>query len=343
MSIEIIGIDHIYIAVSDLNRSERFYDRMMKHCTFEMRYPPMTKHLSSSSFKACCSILALLMSAASLSASGPANYAGLKPDEFMRNWLVLKSIPVSTEKSGEPAEEVQKKAFAEDSLKGQGGEAKARPRPGLKQTIGQRELEWESVKSNSDVIDLKAGNSPSDYSVAYAWAEIELPEKTKGVLGLGSDDAVKVWLNGKLVHENWIARPCAPDDDIVPVDFAAGKNQLLLKVQNIRGDWSFTCRLLSQELQANKLIDAVLTSDAETIQKLLEQGLDANAQGKAGLTAFQAARLRGDTELIRLLASRARHHERRSWCGGVGRPKWDCSFQKGLRPRRCGPRHRLCS
>ena len=39
---------------------------MMKHCTFEMRYPPMTKHLSSSSFKACCSILALLMSAASL-------------------------------------------------------------------------------------------------------------------------------------------------------------------------------------------------------------------------------------------------------------------------------------
>src|SRR5207249_8210609 len=69
--------DHIHIAVSDLNRSERFYDRMMKHCTFEMRYPPMTKHPSSSSFKACCSILALLMSAASLSASGPANYAGL--------------------------------------------------------------------------------------------------------------------------------------------------------------------------------------------------------------------------------------------------------------------------
>ena len=120
MSIEIIGIDHIYIAVSDLNRSERFYDCMMKHCTFEMSYPLMTKHLSSLSFKACCSILALLMSVASLSASGPANYAGLKPDEFMRNWLVLKSIPVSTEKSGEPAEEVQKKAFAEDSLKGQG-------------------------------------------------------------------------------------------------------------------------------------------------------------------------------------------------------------------------------
>ena len=29
MSIEIIGIDHVYIAVSDIARSERFYDRVM--------------------------------------------------------------------------------------------------------------------------------------------------------------------------------------------------------------------------------------------------------------------------------------------------------------------------
>src|ERR1035441_7120160 len=203
----------------------------------------MKRHLPSLSSWICCHTLALLLSAASLSASDPATYAGLKPDEFMRNWLVLKPIPVSAEKSGEPGEDAQKKAFAEDSLKGQGGEAKARPRAGLKQRVGERELEWESVQSMSDVIDLKAGASPSDYAIAYAWAEIELPEKTKGVLGLGSDDAVKVWLNGKLVHENWIGRACTPDDDLVPLDLAAGQNQLLLKVQNIRGDWSFACQI----------------------------------------------------------------------------------------------------
>ncbi|HWW02370.1 MAG TPA: serine hydrolase [Candidatus Acidoferrum sp.] len=253
---------------------------------------------------ACSTTLALLLSGASLSASDPATYAGLKPDEFMRNWLVLKPFPVSADKSGEPSQEIQKTAFAEDLLKSQDGEANARPRAGLKQTFGERELEWKSVKSGSDVIDLKAGSSPSDYAIAYAWAEIELPEKIKGVLGLGSDDAVKVWLNGKLVHDNWSDRPCAPDDDIVPVDFAAGKNQLLLKVQNIRGDWSFACRLLSRELQANKLISAVMTSDSETVRKLLEHGLDVNAQAKPGVTAFQAARLHGDTEMMRLLAGR---------------------------------------
>src|SRR3954469_1096292 len=30
MSIEVIGIDHIYLAVSDMDRSERFYDGVMK-------------------------------------------------------------------------------------------------------------------------------------------------------------------------------------------------------------------------------------------------------------------------------------------------------------------------
>src|SRR5215216_6343336 len=29
MSIEVIGIDHIYVAVSDLRRSEKFYDQVM--------------------------------------------------------------------------------------------------------------------------------------------------------------------------------------------------------------------------------------------------------------------------------------------------------------------------
>jgi len=111
----------------------------------------------------------------------------------------------------------------------------------LKQTIGGSELEW-NQSSPRATYRSKSRDQPSDYAIAYAWAEIELPEKTKEVLGIGSDDAVKVWLNG-----NWSMRmdrpPLRSDDDVVPVDFAAGKNQLLLKVQNIRGDWSFACRL----------------------------------------------------------------------------------------------------
>src|ERR1039457_5139471 len=131
-------------------------------------YPLMTKHLPSLCAKVCCATLALLLSAASLSASDPAIYAGLKPDDFMRNWLVLKSIPVSVEKSGEPTEEVQRQAFPEDLVKGQGVEAKARARDRLKQMIGERELKWESIASRRDVVDLKAGTGQGDYAIAYA-------------------------------------------------------------------------------------------------------------------------------------------------------------------------------
>ena len=232
----------------------------------------MTTHPPALSSEICCSTLVLLLSAVALSASDPATYNGLKPDEFMKNWLVLKSIPVSADKSGEPAEEVQKKAFAEDLLKSQGGEAKAHPQPGLKLMIRGRELQWESVQSSSDVIDLKAGSSSNDFAIAYAWAEIELPEKAKGLLGVGSDDGVKVWLNGKLVHENWSGRPVTRDDDIMPVEFAAGTNQLLLKVQNMREEWGFACRLLSKVAQADKLIGAVTTGLCSSQAKATSAG-----------------------------------------------------------------------
>jgi CubicO group peptidase (beta-lactamase class C family) len=66
--------------------------------------------------------------------------------------------------------------------------------------------------------------------------------------------------------------------------------------------WRYRYRLA--DTAEDGLIGAVLTSDVETIQKLLEQGLDVNAHAKAGLTVFQAARLHGDTQLMRLLASR---------------------------------------
>ena len=56
--------------------------------------------------------LMLLMSAAV--AAGSAAYTGVKPDEFMKRWLVLGPIPVSTDRS--PDEDAQKKAFADDLL-----------------------------------------------------------------------------------------------------------------------------------------------------------------------------------------------------------------------------------
>ena len=61
-----------------------------------------------------------------------------------------------------------------------------------------------------------------------------------------SDDALKVWLNGELVHENWVERGVVEDDDRVKGHFKKGTNQLVLKIQNTYVGWGFCCRMLGQ-------------------------------------------------------------------------------------------------
>ncbi len=70
-----------------------------------------------------------------------------------------------------------------------------------------------------------------------------MAEETTALLGVGSDDAVKVWLNGHLVHENWANRPPFPDNDRFKVTFRKGSNQLVFKIQNQVRRWGFCCRL----------------------------------------------------------------------------------------------------
>jgi len=73
-----------------------------------------------------------------------------------------------------------------------------------------------------------------------------MPEDRTATLGIGSDDGVKVWLNGELVHQKWLYREVVPDTDQVRVKFRKGTNQLVVKVQNALGPWGFCCRLLKE-------------------------------------------------------------------------------------------------
>ena len=46
---------------------------------------------------------------------------------------------------------------------------------------------------------------------------------------VGSDDTVRVWINGKQVHEYATPRSARPDDDKVPVKLDAGWNRVLVE------------------------------------------------------------------------------------------------------------------
>ncbi len=62
-------------------------------------------------------------------------------------------------------------------------------------------------------------------------------------MGLGSDDGLKLWLNGELVKDRWVRRDSKIDEDLIPLNLVAGKNRLLIKIQNASGAWSFVGRI----------------------------------------------------------------------------------------------------
>jgi hypothetical protein len=167
-----------------------------------------------------------------------ATYEDLKTGQFMRKWLFLGPIHIPWKGEGYfPDEETSNKFFDTESLGLERFEPKAR--------VAENDYEWASLYSEYGVVDLTAVFD-TWFVVAYAWAQVEMPGQTDADLGIGSDDCVKVWLNGKLVHEHRGGRGVIPDSDRVPVTFKNGKNQFVLKIMNYGGPWGFSCRLLEK-------------------------------------------------------------------------------------------------
>ena len=164
-----------------------------------------------------------------------ASYKGLIDNEFLKNWLILGPVKI-TEDTLKPEESAQKEAFEKDNFSSV-EIITDKILPKIK--IEESEFSWKLVKNKEDAIDLNEILGDNNFAIAYAMAEIEMESPAKILMGVGSDDGIKVFLNGKLVHENWIPRPVNKDDDIILLNLKQGSNQILLKVQNMEYGWGF--------------------------------------------------------------------------------------------------------
>jgi hypothetical protein len=81
----------------------------------------------------------------------------------------------------------------------------------------------------------------------YVRCVVLAPVGLSGRLYVGSDDAVKAWVNGVLVHENKVIRGHNPLVDEVPVTLNPGWNTLMLKVVQAEGGWGFSAAILDAE------------------------------------------------------------------------------------------------
>jgi hypothetical protein len=158
---------------------------------------------------------------------------------FIRTWLVLAPIPLADNQSGADG-------LAQEQIK---EEAKLQPKDGETAKAGTKELTWKKHKAPEHLVDFNAvlGDTVED-SVAYAVCYVVADDEMKGVkMKTGSDDQLKVYLNGKKVFEFTEPRAADKDQDTTEVTLQKGVNVLLCKVVNEKMDWSLCVRFVDAD------------------------------------------------------------------------------------------------
>ena len=226
-----------------------------------------------------------------------ASYSVLTDNIFMNDWLVLGPVIIGNNGTT-PGESQQRAAFDKNVLTSvplKGGKLPASVK------IGDTEYLFKPVSSQDGIINFSTVLGSTDYAIAFALAEIKLEAPMKVLMGVGSDDDIKIFLNGTLVHSNWIARANTPDDDIVALDLKKGSNQILVEVQNIAGDWSFAMRKIGSAFINDHLVQSAGRGNLDDVKLLLANGADINAQNGTGLTAYQSSMIHGREKVMDLL------------------------------------------
>ena len=96
----------------------------------------------------------------------------------------------------------------------------------------------DNLNEMTDALGWGSGSEIYEH-VVYGSVTLESPRKQETTMLVGSDDEVKVWINGELVHYNAVLRGAGDYQDAFPVTLKKGTNVLLVAVSN-RGHGAFS-------------------------------------------------------------------------------------------------------
>ncbi|MCK4747267.1 MAG: hypothetical protein KAT15_09535, partial [Bacteroidales bacterium] len=155
--------------------------------------------------------------------------------------------------------------FAKDYLISVGGENGVKPYVGQKVDFGQgNSVSWQAFHSEYDKVDLRKIFTPNDGVISYAAIWIESQKEQEKLFGIGSNDGVKVWLNGKLLLKVHKPRTVNVDDEYLRLKLEKGKNILLIKIEQGYGGWGFVLRPVDKKTawkQVKENLDVSLNSE----------------------------------------------------------------------------------
>ena len=169
----------------------------------------------------------------------------IRPQEgqFFQYWLLTGSFHLDAFEEYPP-----------DFLTPIGGEAHARPFPGMSFTdttgVERMWIKYDSPKLGE--VDFKSIFEPHITAAAYAYCTIESSDKRELIALLGSNDGATLWCNGKELYHFHGKRSLIADEDEIKLNLEEGKNHIMIKVEQWKAGWGLAFRLKDVEVRNHK-------------------------------------------------------------------------------------------
>jgi len=153
----------------------------------------------------------------------------LRPEarRFVREWNLVGPFHAADMDDLPTVYPPEKEAAPAKSYKGKGG----------------AEIAWRTFRADdTGHVRLDDLIRPNEQAIVYGLAYVLSPDDRDAALLVGSDDGVRVWINGGIVHTNPVYRAARPDLDRVAIRLRKGWNKVLIKVLQGAGGWGFYLR-----------------------------------------------------------------------------------------------------
>jgi alpha-galactosidase len=153
--------------------------------------------------------------------------------EYVKSWRVIGPFPAGEgNRSGLELATAVEKDFAA------AGDGKVDLT--ARYSVGGRTVAWSDAGADErGFVDLGEAVGRVEWAVAYGYAEVQSRRDREIVLRFGSDDGIKAWVNGTLVHLHEVGRGYRADSDRAPAIFKAGINRIFVKIDNYTAGWGF--------------------------------------------------------------------------------------------------------
>ena len=161
----------------------------------------------------------------------------------------------------------------------------------LEKPVG--ELRWvKKAEWTDDTVHYVFNDATSAF---YLYRQIDSKIEQDLPLALGSDDAIKVWINGDEVLKNYVKRGVEKNQDRVTVKLKVGKNELLIKIVNGQSNGGFFFKAETLQLETLTALQMSALKRTRAQRRILEDTYlsESTSAARGGLLGMAGVHLWG--------------------------------------------------